>query len=129
MSKAFNPLVKVRRTITGLGLVAATAIPRGTKIIQYIGPIISAAEADKMAGRYLFSLSTRRCINGSDRKNIARYLNHACNPNAEAIATRYEIWIYAIKNIQRGEEITIDYGEDYFNEFIKPKGCRCASCQ
>lgn len=129
VTKPLNYLVTVRRTSTGLGLVALTAIAKGAKIVQYLGPIISAAEADRQAGRYLFSLSTRRCINGRDRKNIARYINHACQPNAEAIAIRSEIWIYAIKNISLEEEITIDYGEEYFNRFIKPKGCRCVSCQ
>lgn len=129
MNKTIGPLVKVKRTSTGLGLVATTIILKGTAIIQYVGPILPNAEAYKIAGMYLFRLSRRRCIDGSSRRNIARYINHSCTPNAEALACRYEMWIYATKTIQPGEEVTIDYGEEYFNEFIKPKGCKCVSCR
>jgi hypothetical protein len=67
-------------------------------------------------------------IDGSDNGNKARYINHSCAPNAEAEIDGTRILIYALKNIPAGEEIFYDYGDEYFNEFIKPKGCRCPKC-
>lgn len=129
MSKRIIPTVKIKRTATGLGLVATTTIRKGRRIIQYVGQILNAKEADKKGGRYQYALSTRRSLDGSDRKNIARYINHACKPNAQAIIEGSEIWIYAIKTIAPGEEITVHYGKNYFETFISPKGCKCATCQ
>ena len=78
----------VKRAATGLGLFATKPIPRGTKIIEYFGPRISNAEVEKSNGKYFFELNTRWSINGSGRENIARYVNHSCQPNAEAIVGR-----------------------------------------
>ena len=65
------------------------------------------------------------------RKNIARYINHACRPNAESDVRPRErkVFIRAIKNIEPGEEINYDYGTDYFKAYLKPIGCKCASCE
>ena len=60
--------------------------------------------------------------------NLARYLNHSCKPNAVATITDGRIEISAKKKIDIGEEITINYGSDDFNTFIKPGGCKCAAC-
>lgn len=128
-TKTSNPYVKVSRTSTGLGLVAIDVIPGGTKIIQYIGPIMDEEEADEKGGMYQFAINEHKTIDGSSRKNIARYANHACRPNAQAfVDDDDEIWIHAIRKIQPGEQITIHYGKHYFDTFIKPKGCKCASC-
>lgn len=130
MSKTKNSLVKVRRTSTGLGLIAIDAIPAGTKIIQYVGRIMNDEEADEKGGMYQFAINEHKTIDGSNRSNIARYANHACRPNAQAFVDENdEIWIHASRNIQPGEQITIHYGKHYFDTFIKPKGCKCASCQ
>jgi SET domain-containing protein len=129
VSKTVHPLVKVARTSTGFGLVAIVAIPRGTKIIQYVGPILNYEESDKKAGMYLFEISPEKFIDGSSRSNIARYANHACRPNSQAyVYEDDEIWIEAEKNIKPGEQITINYGRTYFDLHIRPKGCRCATC-
>jgi SET domain-containing protein len=130
MSRTTNPYVKVSRTSTGLGLIAISVIPLGTKIIQYFGRIMNDEEADKKGGRYQFAINKHKTIDGSDRGNIARYANHACRPNAQAFVDEDdEIWIYAIKKIQPGEEITIHYGKHYFDTFIRSKGCKCATCK
>ena len=65
------------------------------------------------------------------RKNIARYINHACRPNAESdvSARKRKVVIRAIKHIEPGEEINYDYGTDYFKAYLKPIGCKCASCE
>ena len=65
------------------------------------------------------------------RKNIARYINHACRPNAESDVKprKRKVVIRAIKNIEPGDEINYDYGTDYFKEYIKPIGCKCVACE
>ncbi len=118
----------VKRTTTGLGLSALKLIPAGKRLIEYTGPIITAEEANRSRGKYLFQLDEKRAINGILHSNIARYINHSCRPNAEAISSSSRIWIWSRKAIRAGEEITISYGTDYFNEIIKPKGCRCQKC-
>ncbi len=118
----------VKRSKTGLGLFAAEDIPKGTRIIQYTGKIISNEEADQHRGRYLFTLDAEQTIDGSSRKNLARYINHSCRPNADSDVIDKEIWIIAKRKIKASEEITINYGRSYFNQFIKPKGCKCVKC-
>ena len=76
----------------------------------------------------MFELNSRWTIDGSPRRNIARYINHACKPNAETDVVKGKIRITAIRTIRPGDEITYHYGRGYFDTFIKPKGCRCAAC-
>lgn len=118
----------VKRSKIGLGLFATSDIPKGTRIIQYIGKRITNEEAASNTGKYLFTLDEKYTIDGSSRDNLARYINHSCRPNAESDVIDGEIWISAKRKIKAGEEITIHYGKDYFNTFIKPKGCKCAKC-
>lgn len=123
-----NGLTVVKRSATGCGLFAVMGIPRGTKIIQYTGKRISNEEADLQRGRYLFGLDEKYTIDGSSRKNLARYINHSCLPNAYTEIIDEEIWVIAKRRIKEGEEITYHYGAEYFNYFIKPKGCKCLKC-
>jgi uncharacterized protein len=120
--------VKVKRSKTGLGLFAESDISKGTRIIQYKGSRISNEESERHKGRYLFTLNDEYTIDGSSRDNLARYINHSCHPNADSDVTNGEIWIFAKRKIKSEEEITLDYGEEYFNQFIKPKGCKCRKC-
>ena len=125
-----NRLFVVKRTVTGLGLVALKRIPKGKRIIEYFGPFITNEEVERKNGLYFFGVNGKWSIDGSARQNVARYINHSCNPNAEAIVSqRRRVWIYALKNIKPGEEITYNYGEEYFDGVIKPKGCRCQNCR
>ena len=68
---------------------------------------------------------------GSVRENVARYINHACRPNAESDVQKKKrrVYIRAIKDIAPGDEINYDYGTDYFKEYLKPIGCKCDSCE
>jgi len=70
----------------------------------------------------------RWTIDGSVRSNLARYANHACDPNAEAQLVRGRMLYRAIKRIRPGEEITIDYGEEHMQLYFK-QGCKCAACR
>lgn len=118
------------RSETGLGLFATDVIEKGAFIIEYTGPRISNEEVHRRRStRYLFELNSRWTIDGSPRWNTARYINHACRPNAEAVVSRGRIRIKAIKRIKPGDEITYNYGPSYFETFIKPAGCRCLTCK
>ena len=118
----------VRRTRTGLGLVATTSIPAETRIIEYTGPLIPNEEVEKRRGKYFFGLNSKWAVDGSPRSNTARYINHSCDPNSVALVAGRRIWVWAKRDIPPGEEITYDYGKEYFDEYIKPKGCKCANC-
>jgi hypothetical protein len=120
---------KVVRTATGLGLIALKPIPKGKRLVEYSGPLIPNHEVDKRNGKYFFGVNSKWSIDGSVRTNLARYINHSCRPNAEAIVTsKRRVWIWSRKKIEAGEEITYDYGKEYFEGVIKPKGCRCKKC-
>jgi len=119
----------VKRAATGLGLFATKPIPKGTKIIEYVGPRISNEEVEKSSGKYFFGVNNQWSIDGSGRENLARYANHSCEPNAEAIITRGRIWIWSKRNIKAGEEITYNYGKEYFEGIIKDIGCKCPKCE
>lgn len=125
--KPGNHLI-VKRTKTGLGLVTLDPIPANRRIVEYTGPMLNAEEAEEIGGKYLFELDDEHIIDGSPRSNLARYINHSCSPNAEERISRKRIWIWSQRKIQAGEEITIDYGQEYFDRYIKSKGCRCDNC-
>src|ERR1700754_923868 len=124
---------RIGRSKTGLGLFAAKKIKKGDKLIRYMGPLLDSKNKkhDYIDNKYLFEINNRWTIDGSTRKNIARYINHACKPNAESDvnARKRKVIIRAIKTIEPGEEINYDYGTDYFKIFLKPIGCKCDSCE
>jgi len=124
---------RIGRAKTGLGLFATKPIKKGAKIIRYIGPMLDCRKKkdDAVENKYLFQISKRWTIDGSVRKNIARYINHACKPNAESDVNvhKRKVVIRAIKNIAPGDEINYDYGTEYFKEYLKPIGCRCDACE
>ncbi|KJC62502.1 methyltransferase [Bradyrhizobium sp. LTSPM299] len=128
-----NKPYRVGRSRTGLGLFATKPIKKGTKIIRYFGPILDSKKKDEDAieNKYLFELTNRWTIDGSVRKNVARYINHACKPNAESDVRprKRKVFIRAIKNIEPGDEINYDYGTDYFKAYLKPIGCKCDACE
>ncbi len=119
---------RVGRSKTGLGLFATKLIRRGSFIVRYTGKKLHNSIADDLDTKYLFEINNRWTIDGSSRRNIARYINHSCKPNAEADVKKHKILISAIRTIHPGDEITYNYGRNYFNAFIKQRGCRCAAC-
>ena len=126
------PPCRVGRSRTGLGLFATTPIKRGVVIAEYTGRRIRTKEAREKertrGARYMFEINGRWTIDGSPRRNVARYVNHACKPNAEAIEDNRRIFLRARRRIEPGEEITYDYGRAYFELFFADGGCRCATC-
>ena len=125
--------------IQGRGAFATRPIRRGTRIIEYTGELISPDEADRRyddgkMGRhhtFLFSVTSRKCIDAGVGGNDARFINHSCAPNCEAVDERSRIYIEAIRNIVPGEELTYDYAyerdgtED--EEWEKVYVCKCGA--
>src|SRR5256714_325917 len=128
-----NKPYRVGRSRTGLGLFATKPIKKGTRIARYFGPLLDSKKKkdDAIENKYLFELSNRWTIDGSVRENVARYINHACKPNAESDVKprKRKVFIRAIKNIEPGDEINYDYGTDYFKAYLKPIGCKCVACE
>jgi SET domain-containing protein len=119
--------VKPSHSGTGEGLYARADIVKGDFIVEYTGTKITTKAADALKTRYLFELDDNWTIDGETPSNIARYINHSCEPDAEAEIHDGHILISAVRDIRAGGEITIDYGEEYFDEFIRPLGCKCAA--
>ena len=119
----------IKRSVTGLGLFATEPIPKGKRIIEYTGPLISNEVVEGSNGKYFFGVNSKWSIDGSVRSNIARYVNHSCRPNADAFVSGRRVWIWSRRNIRAGEEIAYDYGEEYFEGVIKPMGCKCPKCR
>jgi uncharacterized protein len=121
---------RVGRSATGLGLFATRPIRRGAYIVTYRGRRIHTAEAERRearGARYMFTVNSRWSIDGSPRWNLARYINHSCRPNAKPVGRGGGIVIIASRRIEPGEEITFDYGPEYFQLFFKTS-CRCTAC-
>jgi uncharacterized protein len=126
-------------SIHGLGVFARRDIPKGTRMIEYTGEKVTNAEADRrydddsMARHhtFLFILNSRTCVDAAWNGNAARFINHSCDPNAEAVIERGHIWIDAVRKIPAGEEITYDYQyeeeDDYTEEDLRFYVCRCGS--
>jgi hypothetical protein len=130
---------KVRGSrIHGRGMFASQVIPKGTRIIEYVGERITKAEGwrrelarQERARRggdgciYIFELNTKVDIDGSVLWNTARYINHSCEPNCESQVVRGRVWIVSLREIQPGEELTYDYYYDYDHYHEHP--CRCGA--
>ena len=126
----YRPAVKVKRSSAGLGLFTMEDLVKNQLIIEYTGERITQDEANERGGKYLFEVTDSLVIDGTKREYTARYINHACKPNAEAEHDEEDdrIYIRAKKNIKAGEEITFHYGETYVKEIIGPMGCKCITC-
>lgn len=125
-------IVKEGRPGTGYGLYARMPIAQGEFVIEYVGRKITTKIADESPSRYLFEIDSEWTIDGHPPENTAGYINHACVPNVEAEIEEGNdgedrINIYALRDILPGEELTMDYGQEYFDEFIKPIGCKCGA--
>ncbi|HTI64541.1 MAG TPA: SET domain-containing protein-lysine N-methyltransferase [Gemmatimonadaceae bacterium] len=135
-----NEWLDLRRSaIHGLGGFARRDIPRGTRIIEYTGEKISNAEADrryddesmKRHHTFLFILNSRTCVDAAFEGNAARFLNHSCAPNCEAVIERGHIWIEALTDIPAGAELVYDYqyedDPEYTEEDLRFYACHCGA--
>ncbi len=127
-----KPYKIIKSNIHRKGLCASRNIKKGEKIIEYIGKKIThkKAEEDSKYGydiTYLFIINKKFVLDGDFKFNIARLANHSCEPNCEAVEeSKSRIWITALRNIKKNEELTYDYGFS-FNSDYKDYVCKCRS--
>ena len=120
--------LSVKRSSAGLGLFTNAPIKKGECIIEYVGPTLTPEQELTSRSKYLFSVNKKKTIDGAARSNTARYINHSCAANCELDIYKQRVFVMAKRNIKAGEELGYDYDTEYFDEYIKPHGCRCAAC-
>ena len=119
----------VKRASAGRGLFTLESIARGECIAEYIGRTLTEAEWDTSRSRYLFKVTEKKTIDGWNKRNLARYINHSCRPNCEIEIRKGRVFVMAKRAIKLGEELAYHYGEEYFDFEIKPIGCKCLKCK
>lgn len=130
-SSRFTPgkySVGVKRARAGRGLFALEPIPKGACIVEYVGPILEGDAWRDLRNRYLFEVTKKKTIDGWNKENVARFINHSCRPNCEIEIRRGRVFIMAKRAIMTGEELGYNYGKEYFDDIIKPIGCKCPKC-
>ncbi|MBV9085464.1 MAG: SET domain-containing protein-lysine N-methyltransferase [Acidobacteriaceae bacterium] len=110
------------------GVYAAEFIPAHRKVIEYTGEKIGRRETKRRAAlsefTYLFTLDAYWTLDGSVGGSGAEYINHSCNPNLAARIMKGHILYISVRNIRRGEELTVDYR---FDKKVERVACRCGS--
>jgi len=118
--------------INNLGLFAKSDIKKGEKVIEYKGRKFTHKQVeeddrfDNSKAIYLFTLNERYVLDGDTKTNTAKYINHSCDPNCEVDIIKGKIWIIAIKDIKKGNELSYDYGFGYDKDF-RQFPCKCGS--
>jgi len=120
--------------VHGRGVYATQFIPKGTRVIEYTGQRISwerAPDDESSPHTFNFGLESGEVINPEIGGNDARWINHCCDPNCEAIEEDGRIFIYAIHDIELGQELFYDYAmeiDEPITEETKRKfACHCGS--
>jgi len=124
--------------IHGSGVYARKFIPAETRILEYVGEKINKEESERRAWAqmehaeetgnaavYIFTLSKKWDIDGNVPWNLARLVNHSCDPNCQTWIENKRIFYYALRDIEPGEELTFDYGFDI--ECYEDHPCRCGA--
>jgi SET domain-containing protein len=140
-----SSVVMVKKSrVQGRGVFARRAIAKGERIIEYVGERISHDEAndrydDEEGSRhhtFLFTVDERVVIDAAERGNEARFINHSCDPNCEAVISKRRVFIDAIRDIEPGEELFYDYWYStdaaYSDEDLRriyPCRCGAAKCR
>ena len=122
-------MIRRRSAISGWGVYATQPIPEDTRIVEYKGELVSQEEAWRREQRYLprqriwlFTINTRWARDAAVGGNVARYINHSCNPNCYVEIVGHHIWILASRQIRKGEELVYDYNTDG----VAGIPCRCS---
>lgn len=136
-----NEFVRITKSsIHNNGVFARKDILRGTRIIEYVGEKISKVESERRSHKimanhksnsakhgavYIFELNKRHDIDGNVSWNPAKNINHSCTPNCEPVIIRGKIWIIAVRDIKKGEELLYNYGYD-LDDYEEHK-CKCGA--
>jgi len=133
MATKLTPGLAIRKSrINGKGCFATIDFKRGRKIGEYAGERITDLEARKRARKRRFlricDIDGRFSLDGSRGGNGTHYINHSCDPNAYMKTLYGHVLFFALRNIRRGEEITIDYEQTLLPDskrcFCGAKNCR-----
>jgi hypothetical protein len=135
----------VNSKIAGRGAIATQRIRKGQKIIEYLGERITEKESDrrypddarmKRHHTFLFAVEGGMVIDATHGGNEARFINHSCDPNCDAIEEDGgRIFIEANRTIQPGEELAYDYqyardpGDGPKEEAVYPCFCGSPKCR
>ena len=126
-------LYKIKKSnIDNKGLYASKNIKAKQIVIHYKGKLVTKKEVEKNSkfdndkAIYLFNVNNRYDMDGDFEYNDARLINHSCNPNCEVDGKGLKLWIVAIKDIKKGEELSYDYGFGY-DEDYKQFVCKCGA--
>ncbi len=143
MEKTISQYIEVRESsIHNKGIFARVNISKGTKIIEYIGEKITKKESERRSDMvleesknnkikgavYIFDLNKKYDIDGYPLYNTARWINHSCKPNCETEIINGHIWIVALRDIKKGEELSYDYGYSLDDFEEHPCKCGCKNC-
>ncbi len=125
--------------IHGTGVFAKTRVPKGKKVIEYIGEKITKKESERRSialieknqgsetdgAVYIFEVNKRHDIDGNIPENTARFINHSCDPNCEPDVIKNRVWLISKRKIKEGEELSYNYGFDL--DGYEDHECRCGA--
>jgi len=118
-------------SIHAAGCYTTTPVRKGARVVEYTGPRIRKALADKLYEEspitYLFGVGSRSTV--IDGHGAAMFLNHSCDPNCETDEIDERVWILAIRDIAAGEELTYDYNLYDGDETEAACNCGAAACR
>lgn len=130
MKLSSDHLVYRPSSIHGLGAFATRSLPPGARVVEYTGEKIDKQESLRRLqanNPFIFALDEQWDLDGSVEWNLARHLNHSCAPNCEAMHEEGRIWIFTMRAILPGEELTFNYG--YGLEEYREHPCRCGTSE
>jgi len=134
-----RPFTLGRSPIQGTGAFATERIPSGTRLIEYAGERLTPAQADarypddesERHHTYLFAIDDDIVVDAAVDGNDARFINHSCDPNCDAVIDDNRIWIETIRDVEPGEELSYDYAyvldERHTPAAKKRFPCHCGS--
>jgi uncharacterized protein len=127
--KIYAALYVAPSKLVGRGLFAGAAIPARAKVGEFEGEVIGLREARRRAkGRRIVAIVEleRHALDATRMKHGFRFINHSCAPNTFFRITPARAEIYALRDIRRGEELTVDYGESQHEGRL---ACRCGAAR
>ncbi len=135
-----EPLFEIRPSpIQGMGAFAVRLIAKGTRVVEYAGERITPEEADarydddamERPHTFLFTVNKKTVIDAAHQGNEARFINHSCAPNCEAVIEAGRVFIQAICDISPGAELTYDYHLErpgrFRAEWKQRYACHCSA--
>jgi len=123
------PVAVKKSPIHGKGVFARAKIKAGAPVLEYLGKRLSPAAARRVEDKgYLLNVDSKTTIDGSDEANLARFVNHSCAPNLELLVYKKRVFLIALRDIARGEELTYDYNLVLHGDVDVPTALAATAC-